>query len=96
MRCFASPTTSIANAPAPPCVDLGSGQGGAARIAFGALLVEMALKPLAKPLGFYGDMVVEACAVGVARTLPSSLLPNIGARSVAVSVDVSTATRRAS
>lgn len=35
--------------------------------AFEALLFEQALKPVAKPMGFYGDFVVGACANAIAR-----------------------------
>jgi hypothetical protein len=28
----------------------------------------MVLRPLAKPLGFYGDIVVDACAQSIARS----------------------------
>jgi len=38
--------------------------------AFAALLTSLALRPLAKPLGFYGEIVVDACAASIARLMP--------------------------
>jgi len=75
MRCCASPTTSTAR----PAIAQRMESTGNARVAFGALLASMALRPLAKPLGFYGEFVVDACALAMARTMPTSALPRIGA-----------------
>jgi hypothetical protein len=33
------------------------------------MLVRFAFRPLARPLGFYGDVVIDACARTVARSL---------------------------
>jgi hypothetical protein len=77
MRCCASPTTSTAS------ISVRSGaDGGRSRAAeaFTALLTSLALRPLAKPLGFYGEIVVDACALSVARLLPFHL-PIDGERS---------------
>jgi len=70
MRCCALPTTSIASAR-----DAKSASDDRTRTAemFGALLTSLALRPLAKPLGFYGDLVVDACARSMARALPLKL-----------------------
>ena len=62
MRCSASPTTCIAERPARPAAQ---GPGAAP---FASLLLAMVLRPLAKPLGFYGDIVVDACAQSIARS----------------------------
>jgi hypothetical protein len=32
------------------------------------MLVRLALRPLAQPLGFYGEVVIDACARTVARS----------------------------
>jgi|HubBroStandDraft_6_1064221.scaffolds.fasta_scaffold1182312_2 hypothetical protein len=67
MRCCASPTTCTgrsSSSEAPPSADRD------AAAAFGAMILEFALRPLAKPLGFYGEMVVNECALRIARTLP--------------------------
>jgi hypothetical protein len=32
------------------------------------MLLAMVLRPLAKPLGFYGDVVVDTCAASIARS----------------------------
>jgi hypothetical protein len=62
MRCFASPTTCIADA-----VPRASAGPPAVASTFATLLVEMAFRPLARPLGFFGDVAIEACARAVAR-----------------------------
>jgi hypothetical protein len=33
------------------------------------MLVRIAFRPLARPLGFYGDVVIDACARAVARSM---------------------------
>jgi hypothetical protein len=33
------------------------------------MLVRLAFRPLAQPLGFYGEVVIDACARTVARSL---------------------------
>lgn len=76
MRCCASPITSTAErrAIAPSTV-----AAQPEKEAFATLLLGIALKPLAKPLGFFGDVAVEACARAVAhsgafdRALPSAV-----------------------
>jgi hypothetical protein len=59
MKCCVSPIISTAsrgvNTPA-----------RSAAVAFESLLLAQVLKPLAKPLGFYGDAVLDACAHSVA------------------------------
>jgi hypothetical protein len=63
MRCSASPTTCIAE-PAPRAA-LPRAEAAAP---FTSLLLAMVLRPLAKPLGFYGEVVVDACAQSIARS----------------------------
>ena len=62
MRCSASPTICTASepvrAPAP------SPEAGAV---FSTILFKLAFAPLAKPLGFYGDVALDACARTMAR-----------------------------
>ena len=62
MRCSASQTTCTVSEPAPREP---SAQAGAA---FSEMLVRLALRPLAQPLGFYGEVVIDACARTVARS----------------------------
>jgi hypothetical protein len=33
------------------------------------MLVRLAFRPLARPLGFYGEVVIDACARTLARSL---------------------------
>ena len=77
MRCCASPTISTAEATLLPLVSRkahpDAERDGA--VAFTALLTSIALRPLAKPLGFYGDIVIDACALGMARAMPQKALP---------------------
>ncbi len=76
MRCCASPITCTADsrAAAQPAI-----VAQPEREAFATLLLGIALRPLAKPLGFFGDVAVEACARAVAhsgafdRALPSAV-----------------------
>jgi hypothetical protein len=71
MRCCALPTTSIAEAPPAVGVAPSAALPHDARAAFDALLVGMVLRPIAKPLGFYGEIVVDTCAAAIARALAS-------------------------
>ncbi len=67
MKCCASQTTSTA--PDGVGVQRPSAQGGDARVVaaqFEAMLVNFALAPVAKSLGFYGDIVTDAVARAVA------------------------------
>jgi hypothetical protein len=79
MRCCGSPTTSTADARVEPpsssgvrAHDVSDAREAAA--AFTALLLRIALEPLAKPLGFYGDVAVDACARAMARNDGGHLL----------------------
>jgi hypothetical protein len=56
MRCCGSRTTSTAE-PVPT-----ADAPRAAAAAFAALLIKAAFAPLAKPLGFFGDVAIDACA----------------------------------
>lgn len=76
MRCSGSPTTSTADGRAmPSTADAGRAQEAAA--AFTALLLRIALKPLAQPLGFYGDVALDACARSMASTGSASFASGI-------------------
>lgn len=76
MRCSGSPTTSTADGHATPLsADAGRAQEAAA--AFTALLLRIALKPLAQPLGFYGDVVIDACARSMAGAGSASFVGGI-------------------
>jgi len=68
MRCCASPITSTAGDFAPPAADV---RGVATE--FEALLLAQALRPLAKPMGFYGDLVVAEAAHSVAAAQSGGL-----------------------
>jgi hypothetical protein len=57
MRCCGLLTTSTAR----PAAATGDETRAAAR-AFEALLLRTAFQPLAKPLGFFGEIAVDACA----------------------------------
>ena len=62
MRCCGSPTTStVPNAePAPR-------RGREVAAEFNALLIEVAFKPLASAMGFYGELVVGSASQAIAR-----------------------------
>ncbi len=62
MKCCASPTTSIVPNPAS---DATRSREAAAQ--FAALLMNVAFKPLASAMGFYGDLVVGTASQAVAR-----------------------------
>lgn len=63
MKCCASPITSIAgDAPPTPSRTRTVAED------FGALLLAQALRPLAAPMGFFGEIAVEAMARGVMRS----------------------------
>lgn len=67
MKCCASQTTSTA--PEGVSVQRPRAQAGDARVVaaqFEATLVNFALAPVAKSLGFYGDIVTDAVARAVA------------------------------
>jgi hypothetical protein len=61
MRCCGSPTTSIARS------GIDAAAKGEVATRFAALLFEQVFKPLAAPLGFYGDAAVAAASQAVAR-----------------------------
>lgn len=63
MRCSASPTTCTVSAPR---IHEPSAQAAGV---FTEMLVRLAFRPLARPLGFYGDVVIDACARTMARSL---------------------------
>jgi hypothetical protein len=65
MRCSASPTICIVR----PASEATSPQATAA---FSEVLFRLAFRPLAQPLGFYGDVVIDACARALARTAERS------------------------
>ena len=69
MKCCASQTISTASQAGRVVTESGRG-GDEASVAFTALLTSLTLRPLAKPLGFYGETVVDACAQSIARALP--------------------------
>jgi hypothetical protein len=77
MKCCALPTTSIARS-APAWTARGRRDDDPS-VAFGALLASLALRPLAKPLGFYGEFVIDGLALSIARSLPSAMPPLRGA-----------------
>jgi hypothetical protein len=64
MKCCGSRTTSTAR-PADVEPVAASEQARAAARAFETLLLRTAFQPLAKPLGFFGDIAVDACARAV-------------------------------
>ncbi len=59
MRCSASPTICIVR----PASEAASQRAAAA---FSEVLFRLAFRPLARPLGFYGDVVIDACARALA------------------------------
>ena len=62
MKCCALQTISLgADRPKPRAA---AASALTAPRAFEALLLSVALKPVAKALGFYGDLVVERCVQG--------------------------------
>jgi len=63
MRCCASPTTSIAAEPG----TRERSQRREAAAAFAAELLRAAFAPLVRPLGFFGEAVVDAVALSAAR-----------------------------
>jgi len=65
MKCYESRTTSTAES----ALQAQSRQASAreAAVAFEALLFAQMLKPFSKSLGFYGDVVLDACADSIAR-----------------------------
>jgi hypothetical protein len=77
MKCSGSPTTCTASGRAltPATEDAGGVREAAA--AFTAFLLRIALKPLAQPLGFYGDVAVDACARAMARSGTASFTGGI-------------------
>jgi hypothetical protein len=87
MRCSGSPITSTADGRTTPST-ADAGRAHEAAAAFTALLLRIALKPLAQPLGFYGDVVIDACARSMAGTGSSAFVGGI-ARSLVNSDAVS-------
>jgi hypothetical protein len=65
MRCSASPITCTAKPQ--PAAEMAA---PSASSVFAELLVRLAFRPLARPLGFYGDIVIDACARTMARGEP--------------------------
>ncbi len=65
MRCCGSPTTSTA--PSAAAVSGENARAHEAAVAFEGLMLRQCLAPLAKPLGFYGDLVLGACTQAVAE-----------------------------
>jgi hypothetical protein len=63
MRCCGSPTTFTVPSPAAAS----NGRAHEAAVAFEGLMLRQCLAPLAKPLGFYGDLVLGACTQAVAE-----------------------------
>jgi hypothetical protein len=66
MRCSASRTTCTADVRQTPA------EGREAGRLFSTLLFEVTFKPIARPLGFFGDVAVDACARALARSSPLS------------------------
>jgi len=65
MRCSGSPTTCIAAEPSLPRATSSPAKEAATQ--FEAMLFRIALEPLGKALGFFGDVAVDASALALAR-----------------------------
>lgn len=65
MRWYVSPTTSIAKAPSWETASPRPAREAA--VTFETLLLQEALRPLARSMGVYGDAVLGACANAIAR-----------------------------
>ncbi|MBV8600100.1 MAG: hypothetical protein JO359_00910 [Candidatus Eremiobacteraeota bacterium] len=63
MRCYASQTTCIAEAPRRPAAAAVPGEAAL----FATVLLKATLRPLAQPLGFFGDVAIDAFARALAR-----------------------------
>ena len=80
MKCCGSQTTSIVPKAIVPKAIVPRPEGrvpNAAReaaVAFDTLVLREAFKPLAKALGFYGDMVVDAAVQQLARSVAAATL----------------------